>query len=324
MAEATAERKESIPFLKLFAFADPTDVTLMTVGILAAAGYGLSMPLMSVFFGNLVDSFAGTLDINDIVDRVSKEANTGEVAGRMSGDTVLIQDAMGPKISTQNVVPAHADRIVFDVFSVWQVGMFIQQISTFIGAFAVGFIKGWLLTLVMLSAVPLIVLASVFMATIRTKMAARGQTGYAEAGRIVEQTIGSIRTLSSHENFSDEIGIDRQVASFTGEKQAIEKYEKSLKRAYKSGLREGLAAGLGFGSAKFCSFCSYALAIWYGAKLIINKGYSGGDVISIILSVLFGSILQLMAFRQFLIKLGNHNHIFIISFEEGTKVEILK
>lgn len=27
-----------------------------------------------------------------------KESNTGEVVGRMSGDTVLIQDAMGEKV----------------------------------------------------------------------------------------------------------------------------------------------------------------------------------------------------------------------------------
>ena len=29
-----------------------------------------------------------------------KETNTGEVVGRMSGDTVLIQDAMGEKVRT--------------------------------------------------------------------------------------------------------------------------------------------------------------------------------------------------------------------------------
>lgn len=35
-----------------------------------------------------------------------KETNTGEVVGRMSGDTVLIQDAMGEKVqhSCQNYV----------------------------------------------------------------------------------------------------------------------------------------------------------------------------------------------------------------------------
>ncbi|KAH0929283.1 hypothetical protein HID58_015010, partial [Brassica napus] len=45
----------------------------------------------------------------------------GEVVGRMSGDTVLIQDAMGEKV-----------------------GKFIQLVSTFVGGFALAFVKGWL------------------------------------------------------------------------------------------------------------------------------------------------------------------------------------
>ena len=32
-----------------------------------------------------------------------KETNTGEVVGRMSGDTVLIQDAMGEKVQIQTL-----------------------------------------------------------------------------------------------------------------------------------------------------------------------------------------------------------------------------
>uniref|UniRef100_M4FIC3 ABC transmembrane type-1 domain-containing protein n=1 Tax=Brassica campestris TaxID=3711 RepID=M4FIC3_BRACM len=47
------------------------------------------------------------------------ETNTGEVVGRMSGDTVLLQDAP------------------------W-VGKFIQLVSTFVGGFALAFVKGWL------------------------------------------------------------------------------------------------------------------------------------------------------------------------------------
>lgn len=34
-----------------------------------------------------------------------KEANTGEIVGRMSGDTVLIQDAMGEKVSLIKYTP---------------------------------------------------------------------------------------------------------------------------------------------------------------------------------------------------------------------------
>lgn len=80
------------------------------------------------------------------------------------------------------------------------------------------------------------------------------------------------------------------MASFTGEKRAVAEYEKSLVKAYESGVQEGWATGLGFGSAMFIIFCSYALAIWFGAKMILEKGYSGGEVLTVIIAVLTGSM----------------------------------
>lgn len=67
--------------------------------------------------------------------------------------------------------------------------------STFMGGFIVAFIEGWLLTLVMLSSIPPLVLSGAIMSMVITTMATRGQTAYSEAGVIVEQTIGSIRTV---------------------------------------------------------------------------------------------------------------------------------
>ncbi|XXG76263.1 hypothetical protein AAC387_Pa08g0647 [Persea americana] len=180
-----------------------------------------------------------------------KETNTGEVIGRMSGDTVRIQEAMGEKV-----------------------GKFIQLISTFIGGFVISFIKGWLLTFVMLSSIPPLVITGAVMDVMIEKMASRGQTAYAEAGVIVQQTIGSIRT----------------VASFTGEKKAVHKYGMSLNTAYKSGVQEGFISGLGLGSVMFVLFCSYALAIWFGSRLILNNGYTGGDVATVMLAVITGSM----------------------------------
>ncbi|XP_028118493.1 ABC transporter B family member 4-like [Camellia sinensis] len=112
------------------------------------------------------------------------------------------------------------------------------------------------------------------MALVISRMASNGQNAYAKAATIVEQTIGSIRT----------------VASFTGEKQAVVNYNKSLLDAYKSGIQEGLATGLGFGSVMFITFGTYALAVWFGGKMIVDKGYSGGSVINVIISVLVGSM----------------------------------
>ncbi|KAJ8553070.1 hypothetical protein K7X08_020463 [Anisodus acutangulus] len=297
------ESTNTVPFYKLFSFADSTDIVLMIIGTIAAIGNGLSLPIMTILFGELTDSFGqnqNNKDILRIVSKVSlkfvylalgcgaaaflqvtcwmisgerqagrirslylktilqqdiafydKETNTGEVVGRMSGDTVLIQDAMGEKV-----------------------GKFVQLISTFVGGFVIAFTKGWLLTLVMLSVIPLLVISGGAMSIVLSRMASTGQDAYAKAATVVEQTIGSIRT----------------VASFTGEKQAVANYNKSLIKAYQSGANEGLATGLGLGSLFAIIYCSYALAIWYGSRLILDKGYTGGQVLNVIISVLTASM----------------------------------
>ncbi|KAL2510438.1 ABC transporter B family member 4 [Abeliophyllum distichum] len=296
------EPTNAIPFYKLFTFADSKDKILMIVGTIGAIGNGLCLPLMTILFGELIDSFGQTQTehVVSVVSKVAlkfvylalgcgvaaflqvacwmitgerqaarirslylktilrqdvaffdKETNTGEVVGRMSGDTVLIQDAMGEKV-----------------------GKFIQLLSTFLGGFVIAFIQGWLLTLVMLTSIPLLVISGGVMSIALSKMASRGQNAYAKAAIVVEQTIGSIRT----------------VASYTGEKQAVSNYDKSLVEAYKSGVQEGWASGLGLGSVMFIIFCSYALAIWFGAKMILEKGYTGGDVLNVIVAVLTGSM----------------------------------
>jgi ATP-binding cassette subfamily B (MDR/TAP) protein 1 len=81
-----------------------------------------------------------------------------------------------------------------------------------------------------------------------------------------------------------------KVASFTGEKQAIEKYNKKLKIAFAATVQQGLATGVGLGLVILIVFCSYALAVWYGSKLIIEKGYSGGQVINVIMAVMTGGM----------------------------------
>ncbi|MCD7472671.1 hypothetical protein HAX54_013972 [Datura stramonium] len=73
--------------------------------------------------------------------------------------------------------------------------------------------------------------------------ASNSQKAYSKAANVVEQTVGSIRT----------------VASFTGEKKALEEYNKSLQKAYRSDINEGLASGLGLGIKPFTFFSATML-----------------------------------------------------------------
>ncbi|XP_071713905.1 ABC transporter B family member 21-like isoform X2 [Rutidosis leptorrhynchoides] len=301
--EEEKESSHTVPFYKLFAFADSTDYMLMLLGTIGAIGNGICMPLMTVLFGDVINSFGENQNSHHLVAVVSKvslqfvhlgvgcgvaaflqvamwmitgerqatrirnlylktilrqdisffdkETNMGEVIGRMSGDTVLIQDAMGEKV-----------------------GKFTQLLATFIGAFVIAFAKGWLLALVMISTIPPLVITGGIMSVIIAKMASRGQTTYGKAAIVVEQTISSIRT----------------VASFTGEKKALSDYHKSLVDAYNSKVHEGLATGLCFGAMKFFIYCSYSLAVWFGVKMILEKSYTGGTVLTVMFSMLAGSM----------------------------------
>lgn len=67
--------------------------------------------------------------------------------------------------------------------------------ATFFGGFIIAFIKGWLLAVVMLSTIPLLVLAGAMMSMVITKASSSGQAAYSTSASVVEQTIGSIRTV---------------------------------------------------------------------------------------------------------------------------------
>ncbi|KAF5185687.1 Abc transporter b family member [Thalictrum thalictroides] len=108
-------------------------------------------------------------------------------------------------------------------------------------------------------------------ALFKSKMASRAQIAYAEAGDIVEQTLGAIKT----------------VASFTG---AIEQYNRSIATAYASDVKQGLASGFGNNTSLFVIFRTYGLAVWFGSKLILEKGYNGVEVVNVMIAVMAGGI----------------------------------
>ena len=73
-AAAAATR---VPFHKLFAFADSTDVALMLLGALGAVANGAAMPFMTVLFGNLIDAFGGAMGIHDVITMGIHDAHHG-------------------------------------------------------------------------------------------------------------------------------------------------------------------------------------------------------------------------------------------------------
>jgi len=72
--EKTEKKKEeTLPFYKLFSFADKYDYVLMTLGSLGAVVHGSSMPVFFLLFGQMVNGFGkNQSDLHTMTHEVSK------------------------------------------------------------------------------------------------------------------------------------------------------------------------------------------------------------------------------------------------------------
>ncbi|XP_036965462.1 bile salt export pump isoform X1 [Acanthopagrus latus] len=156
-----------------------------------------------------------------------------------------------------------------------QVSIFVERISTFVFGFMVGFIGGWKLTLVVVAVSPLIGIAAGLMATAVARLTGRELKAYAKAGAVADEVLSSIRT----------------VAAFGGESKEAERYDGNLAEAQTWGVKKGTIIGVFQGYLWCIIFFCFALAFWYGSKLVIDtKELSPGSLIQVFFGVLMAAM----------------------------------
>ncbi|KAM9805144.1 bile salt export pump [Neosynchiropus ocellatus] len=156
-----------------------------------------------------------------------------------------------------------------------QAAIFVERLSTFVFGFMVGFIGGWKLTLVVIAVSPLIGVAAALMAMAVSRLTGRELTAYAKAGAVADEVLSAIRT----------------VAAFGGESKEADRYDKNLEEAQNWGVKKGSIIGVFQGYLWFVIFLCYALAIWYGSKLVIDtKEMSPGTLIQVFFGVLMAAM----------------------------------
>ncbi|XP_033469344.1 bile salt export pump [Epinephelus lanceolatus] len=156
-----------------------------------------------------------------------------------------------------------------------QVAIFIERISTFVFGFMVGFIGGWKLTLVVIAVSPLIGVAAGLMAMAVARLTGRELKSYAKAGAVADEVMSSIRT----------------VAAFGGEEKEAERYDRNLMEAQNWGVKKGTIVGIFQGYLWCTIFLCFALAFWYGSKLVINtKELTPGTLIQVFFGVLMAAM----------------------------------
>lgn len=169
---------------------------------------------------------------------------------RLNSDTQLIYDGMADKV-----------------------GLVLSSFTTFIAGFVIGFVRGWKLSLVLLSCVPLIGACAALMTKFTVANASKGQDSYAGAGAVAEQAISAIRTI----------------VAFGGQKRETESYVKQLDTAFVHGKKRAIATGSGVGAFMFILFSTYGLTFWYGAQQVFYGHMTGGQVISVFFGMIMGA-----------------------------------
>ncbi|XP_055387506.1 multidrug resistance protein homolog 49-like [Condylostylus longicornis] len=153
--------------------------------------------------------------------------------------------------------------------------IFWYLLMTFVTSVICSFFYGWELTLVVLSCVPIIVISTALVAKIQSSLTEKELKSYSRAGAVAEEVFSGIRT----------------VVAFSGEKKEEERYANRLIDSEKTGYKKGFWSGTGSGIMWFITYCSYALALWYGVVLIIDedKQYTPAILVIVLFGVLIGA-----------------------------------
>ncbi|CAK4515762.1 unnamed protein product [Aphanomyces euteiches] len=127
----------------------------------------------------------------------------------------------------------------------------LQALFTVVSALVIAFIFGsWKLTLVTTAACPLLLVGSYA----RAKQLKGGNfsDNLADSGSLAAEAIANARTVAA-------FGLQQEIAA---------RYEASLEKPLKEGVKEAHVNGFMEGIASFSMFAVYALVFWYGARLL--------------------------------------------------------
>lgn len=327
-APADPNKPKPVTAGALFRYATPNEKLLNLLGIVCAAASGAAQPIMTILFGNLATAFLGMNEnttVEDFMNRIHQtERNinmdalylviigicswiviyvymaiwvytgevitmrirenylrailrqdiayfdnlgAGEITTRIQSDIQLIQDGISDKIP-----------------------LMIALISTFITGFLVAYIRNWRLALVMTAILPCIVLTAIVMNIFVAKYQQIELDFVGKAASLAEETLSTVRT----------------VKAFAMNEHLAAVYDGRNSLATAASRRRAIATGIGVGGFFFCVYSAYALAFFFGSKLVASGNIESGTVMNVIFSVLIGAFgmamlapnLQALSFAQ--------------------------
>jgi ATP-binding cassette subfamily B (MDR/TAP) protein 1 len=80
-----------VSYFKLFSFADPLDYLLMTLGTIGAIGNGMTLPIMTIILGGLINAFGDNQNDNQQVIHAVSKVRTKDFLESPTTTTHMVQ-----------------------------------------------------------------------------------------------------------------------------------------------------------------------------------------------------------------------------------------
>ncbi len=212
-------------------FAAQAGFTAVQTYLLSRAGEGVVADLRRALYAHLLT----------LSPRFFEARRTGELTSRLTSDVSTVQGAVSTALA--------------QLFS---------QTLTLVGAVVILFVTNPRLSLLVVSVVPVVVLAGVFFGRRLRRVSKEFQDRVAAANASAEEAIGGIRV----------------VQSFTAEGLEARRYADLIGQSYAVALRRARVRAGFLPTVIFAMFTSLALVLWYGGRLVLTGALTPGQLIS--------------------------------------------
>lgn len=301
-----SERSEDLGVLKLLArclsLSKPKSL-LIAMGIAASAVSGGIIIGEAIIFGRLVSlintqetnqSFRSEIDFHCLMFFVvslialAAYSASGTAFGAVSEalqlrvreislKTILCQDqawfALPGHSSDELMASISTDVGHLSGMSGVIIGTICSVLVSVTGGIVLAHIVAWKIAIVLLSAVPVVVMAGFLRLRVLTKFEERHESAYNGAAALASEACRLIRT----------------VAAFGREKHILERYRQAIEEPYRQSFKFNVLGNLALATSFALTYFVYALAYYWGSRQVRDGNYSQQDFFIVLPALLFSA-----------------------------------
>lgn len=235
--DSNASRLDSIALLLLGVFLAQGAFNYLRIYYVSAMGEGIVADLRSHVYAHIM-----TLPVKFFDSR-----KTGEITSRLTSDVSVVQSTVSSSLASA-----------------------ISQAITLIGGLILMFVVSVTLSAVVLSFLPItIVAAAVFGRRLR-RISRQYQDKVADANASAEEAIAA----------------NRVVKWFTAEESEVGRYVRKVQESYRVALRRARLRALFSPFVQFVGFGTIALVMWIGGRQVLDDTLTAGELVTFLLYTL--------------------------------------